>query len=67
MNVRDTVDELTQIGIEIRGSLELLLDRKEQKELILRHIKTFSDKNIRIADFQAGIFIFVLLLYRIKI
>lgn len=54
MNVRDTVEELTQIGIEIRGSLELLLDKKEQKELVLQHIKIFSNKNTRIADFQTG-------------
>ncbi|XP_017796605.1 PREDICTED: NHL repeat-containing protein 2 isoform X1 [Habropoda laboriosa] len=55
MNIRDTVEELTQIGIEIRRSLESSLDRKEQEELILGHIKVFSNKESRIVDFQKGL------------
>ncbi|XP_017886352.1 NHL repeat-containing protein 2 isoform X2 [Ceratina calcarata] len=56
MNVRYTLEELTQIGIEIRRSLESLdSDRKKQEELVLAHIKKFSNKGSRIADFQAGL------------
>ncbi|CAK9824867.1 NHL repeat-containing protein 2 [Anthophora retusa] len=55
MNVRDIVEELTQIGIEIRRSLDSSVDRKEQEELILEHIKLFSNKESRIADFQTGL------------
>lgn len=52
MNVRNVVEELTQIGIEIRQNLELSVDKN--KELILRHIKAFSKKETRIIDFQPG-------------
>lgn len=52
MNVRDVVEELTQIGIEIRQNLESSADKKE--ELVLRHIKAFSKKETRIVDFQPG-------------
>ncbi|KAK1122536.1 hypothetical protein K0M31_008987 [Melipona bicolor] len=53
MNVRDVVEELTQIGIEIRRNLESSFDKKE--ELVLRHIKAFSKKETRIVDFQPGL------------
>ncbi|XP_053977698.1 NHL repeat-containing protein 2 isoform X1 [Hylaeus volcanicus] len=54
MTVRDTIRELTQVCMEIRSSLESL-DRKEQEKLILRHIKTFAGKGLRIADFKTGL------------
>lgn len=54
MSVRDTMGELTQICIEIRHSLESSLDRKEQEKLVLKHIKTFAGKELRITDFKTG-------------
>lgn len=54
MSVRDTVQELTQISIELRRNLESSPDKTEKEELILRHIKVFSNKASRIADFQTG-------------
>lgn len=53
MNIRDTVEGLTEICMGIRRNLESL-DRNEQEKLILRHIKTFADKDLRITDFQTG-------------
>ena len=54
MNLRDTVEELTEICIGIRRNLDSSADRKEQEKLILKHIKTFAEKDSRITDFQAG-------------
>ncbi|XP_043265998.1 NHL repeat-containing protein 2 isoform X1 [Colletes gigas] len=55
MSVRDTVGELTQICLEIRRSLKSSHDRKEQEKLILKHIKTFAGKGLRVADFKTGL------------
>ncbi|CAL7938085.1 unnamed protein product [Xylocopa violacea] len=56
MDMRDMVEELTEIGIEIRRRLELSLnDKREKEELVLAHIKAFLNKGLRIADFQTGL------------
>ncbi|XP_076242212.1 NHL repeat-containing protein 2 [Calliopsis andreniformis] len=54
MGLRDTVEELTEICMGLRRTLESS-DKKEQGKLILRHIKSFADKDLRITDFQAGL------------
>lgn len=54
MNVQDTVEELTQVCIEIRENLESLVDKKERKNLILNHIEEFTKRGSRITDFQKG-------------
>lgn len=55
MEVRNTVEELTQICMEIRCNLQSKLSQKEKEKLILGHIKTFANRKHRINDFQKGL------------
>lgn len=55
MYARCAVQELTEKCMEISSSLESHKgDRNKREELVLEHIKEFSNKKLRIIDFQAG-------------
>lgn len=56
MSVRDIVEELTQVSIEVRQYLKDASDPKEKEKIALRHIKKYAEKNAFVNDFQKGNF-----------
>lgn len=56
MNVQSTVEDLTQICIELRRVVNAAKNDDEKEKIVLKHIKTYADTGIRVSDFAKGRF-----------
>ena len=61
MSVQDTIQELTQAGIQLRRNIESTNDDLEKVRLICKHIKSFNDDSNRVNDFQKGKTFFIII------
>ena len=54
MSVQDTIEELTEVCMNLRRSLEAIDDQKEKERTVLKHLKEFEETGIQVNDFQKG-------------
>lgn len=54
MSVQGTIEELTEVCINLRRSVESVDDEKEKEMIVLKHIKEFTNTGLQINDFQKG-------------
>ena len=54
MSVQETIEELKEVCIDLRRSVESVDDPKGKEKIVLKHIKEFSDTGLQVNDFQKG-------------
>lgn len=54
MNMQETVEELTQICIQMRGHLNKFSAQADKEAVVLKHIKRFEDTGTKVYDFPQG-------------
>ncbi|XP_011498038.1 PREDICTED: NHL repeat-containing protein 2 [Ceratosolen solmsi marchali] len=55
MSVQSTVEDLTQICIELRSVVESTEDESEKEQIVLKHIKAYAESGLRVNDFERGL------------
>ncbi|XP_058804841.1 NHL repeat-containing protein 2 [Phymastichus coffea] len=55
MSVQSTVEDLTQICIELKRVVDAAKDDDEKEKIVLKHIKSYADTGLRVSDFAKGL------------
>lgn len=54
MSVPSTVEDLTQICIELRRVVNSAKDEAEKEKIVLKHVKTYAETGLKVNDFAKG-------------
>ncbi|XP_046421281.1 NHL repeat-containing protein 2 isoform X2 [Neodiprion fabricii] len=55
MNVREVIEDLTQVSIEVRQEVTSVTNPREKEKIALRHIKKYAAKDACANEFQKGL------------
>ena len=55
MSIPSTIDDLTEVCMELRRVVKAKTDEKDKEAAVLKHIKTYADTGLKINDFAKGI------------
>lgn len=58
MNVKSVIDDLTQTCIELRRVVDSAKTETDKEDIVLKHIKAFSETGLKVNDFSKGKLIF---------
>lgn len=61
MSVKSVVDDLTQTCIELRRVVDSAKTESGKEDIVLKHIKAFSETGLRVNDFSKGKIIFTII------
>ena len=56
MSVQSTVEDLTQICIELRRVVSSVKEESEKEKIVLKHIKAYAEAGVQVNDFAKGQF-----------
>uniref|UniRef100_A0ABD2W380 Thioredoxin domain-containing protein n=1 Tax=Trichogramma kaykai TaxID=54128 RepID=A0ABD2W380_9HYME len=55
MSVQSTIDDLTQVCIDLRQSVKKASSQEQKEAIALKHIKTYAGTGLKINDFAKGL------------